>query len=156
MDYRYRDYVYNSETGSIRWAETFVKNHKSKRPGEPAGFKDQKGYLKVSGENRKQIFVHRLAWFLVYGEWPIGVIDHINRDPLDNRIENLRDVDSRANSHNRYDNFDKPPSIRKRWKGFEVRVVFEKKKFYKTLPTEEEAIDFYWNKLKELRSVKMG
>lgn len=32
---------------------------------------------------------HRLAWYLVNGYWP-KEIDHINGDPLDNRLNNLR------------------------------------------------------------------
>jgi hypothetical protein len=43
---------------------------------------------------------HRLAWLYVYGQWPSGVIDHINGDPGDNRISNLRDVDQSANMRN--------------------------------------------------------
>jgi len=34
----------------------------------------------------------RLAWFLYYGDWPKHTIDHINKNSLDHRIENLRDV----------------------------------------------------------------
>ena len=43
----------------------------------------------------------RLAWFAFYGEWPIGVVDHINGDPSDNRIANLRDVSQSWNQQNR-------------------------------------------------------
>ena len=34
---------------------------------------------------------HRLAWALHYGEWPTQCLDHINGNPHDNRIENLRE-----------------------------------------------------------------
>lgn len=44
---------------------------------------------------------HRVAWFYHYGEWPIGMIDHINRDRLDNRISNLRIVTYSENHQNR-------------------------------------------------------
>lgn len=43
---------------------------------------------------------HRLIWFLHYGYWP-GILDHINRNKRDNRIENLREVTSQQNACNR-------------------------------------------------------
>src|SRR6185369_10895033 len=33
---------------------------------------------------------HRLVWLYVYGEWPRGDIDHVNRTRSDNRLCNLR------------------------------------------------------------------
>ena len=48
----------------------------------------------------KKYSAHRLSWLYHYGTWPSNVIDHINGDGLDNRIENLRDVDSQANQKN--------------------------------------------------------
>ncbi len=43
---------------------------------------------------------HRVAWVVYYGKWPKGQIDHINGDRADNRIGNLRDVNSSKNSRN--------------------------------------------------------
>jgi len=43
---------------------------------------------------------HRVVWALHYGEWPKGEIDHINGDPSDNRICNLRDVPHSKNQKN--------------------------------------------------------
>jgi len=34
---------------------------------------------------------HRMVWFWHYGKWPKGQIDHVDENPLNNRIENLRD-----------------------------------------------------------------
>lgn len=42
---------------------------------------------------------HRIAWAIHYGEWP-GEIDHIDGDPSNNRISNLRDVLHTANGKN--------------------------------------------------------
>lgn len=50
-----------------------------------------KRYL-ARNQERKTLKLHRFLWQLEYGtlpEWPLR-IDHINEDPLDNRIENLR------------------------------------------------------------------
>jgi hypothetical protein len=46
---------------------------------------------------------HRLIWALYYKEWPPKemVIDHINGDPFDNKIDNLRLVTHRENAMNR-------------------------------------------------------
>jgi hypothetical protein len=56
-------------------------------------------YFRVSVANTK-IDAHRIAWALYYGSWPAGMIDHINGNPQDNRITNLRDVGPRDNSVN--------------------------------------------------------
>jgi len=42
----------------------------------------------------------RIVWKLHTGKDPVGVIDHINGETSDNRVENLRDVDSSGNSKN--------------------------------------------------------
>ena len=39
------------------------------------------------------------AWH--YGRWPDGEIDHLNRDPRDNRISNLREADRFTQTQNR-------------------------------------------------------
>lgn len=44
---------------------------------------------------------HCLVWLHVKGEWQKGVIDHINGNRSDNRIENLRDVAQAVNCQNR-------------------------------------------------------
>ena len=43
---------------------------------------------------------HRLAWFYVYGVFPSGQIDHINRNKSDNRLVNLRDCSISENKQN--------------------------------------------------------
>jgi len=44
---------------------------------------------------------HRVIWLIVYGKWPDGLVDHINRNAVDNRLFNLRDVSASENQHNR-------------------------------------------------------
>ena len=43
----------------------------------------------------------RLAWFLYYDDWPKYTIDHINKNSLDHRIDNLRDVTQKENNSNK-------------------------------------------------------
>ena len=52
--------------------------------------------------NGKKVYAHRAAWMYVHGDLPPGlVIDHINGNGLDNRIENLRAVTKTVNQRNR-------------------------------------------------------
>lgn len=68
--------------------------------GRAVGGKDAKGYIVI----KSQYFVvkaHRLAWFICHGELP-DLIDHIDGDPANNRISNLRPADKRINNLNRW------------------------------------------------------
>lgn len=44
---------------------------------------------------------HRVAWAIFYGEWPSSEVDHINCDPVDNRIINLRSASRSQNERNK-------------------------------------------------------
>lgn len=69
------------------------------------GCLNTKGYLVATlnlDENRKQVKLHRVIWISKNGIPPHGlVIDHINGNKSDNRIENLRLADIFLNSNNR-------------------------------------------------------
>lgn len=65
----------------------------------PAGSVGGSGYRYICIDG-KQYSAGRLAWFYMYGRWP-QEIDHINRDPDDDRWENLREVSRRENNLNR-------------------------------------------------------
>ena len=55
------------------------------------------------GYKGRKLQVHRVIWKMVNGSDPINVIDHIDNNPLNNNISNLRDVTQRENSLNRKD-----------------------------------------------------
>ena len=92
---------YNPDTGVFVW-----RHHRTNWEDLTAGCERDLGYI-VIRINYRLYRAHRLAWLYVHGRWPRGEIDHINGDPSDNRIANLRLAtigQQRANSRIRSDN----------------------------------------------------
>jgi hypothetical protein len=52
------------------------------------------------GVRGRSYLAHRLAVLYQTGRFPPGVVDHINRDPFDNRWTNLREATPSENSAN--------------------------------------------------------
>ena len=87
--------AYDENTGSFTWARDWYR-----RPfGSSAGSKNTTGHIQISIDSRLYL-AHRLAWLYTYGNWPEGVLDHINRVKDDNRICNIRQVTSSENCQN--------------------------------------------------------
>ena len=87
---------YDPETGVFRWKQ---RTSNRARLDAPAGGQHGTGYLRVNIDGRRY-FMHRLAWFYVYGEWPPEEIDHIDGVRSNNAISNLRLAAHRENSQN--------------------------------------------------------
>lgn len=66
--------------------------------GEIAGHITKDGYRAAMCEG-KRYFAHRIAWKIYYGTEP-EQIDHIDGNPLNNKIDNLRSVTHRQNGLN--------------------------------------------------------
>ena len=64
--------------------------------GKKAGRYRKDGYYEVV-INGKLHLGHRVLWALFYDHWPNGVIDHLDRNPSNNSIDNLRDVTQTVN-----------------------------------------------------------
>jgi hypothetical protein len=104
---------YDSEIGALKWRErprehfVSVKGHKTwnaKWAGKSAGSVSPRGrcYVQISLLGKKHtVLMHRLIWAITYECWPNPEIDHVNGDPADNRLINLREVTHVQNSQNK-------------------------------------------------------
>jgi len=146
---------YDPETGVCTWLrrprEHFETNQlfnwwNSRYSGKEAGSKRRirhSEYRHIHLDHH-MIAIHRAIWAIVHGEWP-NVIDHIDGDGLNNRISNLRNVDSFVNMKNkrRYANCELECGIHKRkggtyFAGIKVNGEYKHLGSFKTL---DEAVD---------------
>ena len=88
---------------------------------------------------------HRIVWEAFHGPIPSGMfVDHINRDKLDNRIENLRLATRSQNSHNchRPKKDGLPKGINKLAKGYQATIHVNGVKYTKKVETLDEAVSW--------------
>lgn len=81
-------YNYDPETGILSWR---VRGAMQIRPGDPVGSHRADGYVRTRIGGR-EFLVHRLIWLYVHGRWPVAHLDHRDRDPGNNRLDNLREA----------------------------------------------------------------
>jgi hypothetical protein len=84
------------EDGELIWK---VRNAHRVKVGDVAGHLNGMGY-KVTSVEGKLYKSHRLIWLWHFGYFPEHGLDHIDRNPSNNRIENLREVSRVCNSRN--------------------------------------------------------
>lgn len=90
---------YDQEAGVFTWLVN--RKGRAARIGDIAGCVRPDGYVYI-GLDGKRHYAHRIAWILVKGEIPDGMeIDHIDHNPANNRISNLRLVTKEGNRKNR-------------------------------------------------------
>lgn len=99
LDTLKRYLAYNPDTGDITWTVRVNSFGGKVQPGVKAGVLREDGRIKI-GFKGKEYFAHRLAWLMFYGRQPEHEIDHVNGNPSDNRIANLREVPHSVNIEN--------------------------------------------------------
>jgi hypothetical protein len=129
--FKEKGFKYNPETGDIYSNKCNIIKY------------NNQGYITCSLKlDNKHITIkgHQLAWFLYYNEVP-HLIDHIDRNTLNNKINNLRNVTHQINQFNRN---GKGYYYNKKAKKYHSQIVLNNKKIYLGLfETEDEARNAY-------------
>lgn len=87
---------YDPETGDVRWR---VNRCARAKAGDLAGSRHTTGYRRVMIDG-KNYTATRIAWVIMTGGWPSGVVDHKDGDPTNDRWSNLRVAPRWANLAN--------------------------------------------------------
>jgi len=110
----------------------------------------QDGYLHIRLDGKNYSFHRLLAIAFIPNPENKQFIDHINRNPLDNRLENLRWATREENQQNQSIHSDNQLGIQHICKhnkvGFQFRIKrngIEHRKWFKTLKEAEEYKDEY-------------
>lgn len=88
--------LFDYKDGNLYWKQTSNKKIKA---GTLAGGIDNKGRKRISIKG-KSYQAHRLVYLLHYGNMP-EMLDHIDGNPLNNKIDNLRPANHSKNGFNR-------------------------------------------------------
>ena len=142
--------TYDPENG------TFIRNKDKKI----LGTKHSTGYvvIRISKPSDKLYKAHRLAWLYMHGSFPTNIIDHINRNGFDNRIENLREVTQKQNTENRLLNKNNTSgfkgvswsNVANKWR---ARIWNNRKEIFLGLYDEKnDAVNAYKNASKKIHS----
>lgn len=106
MTKEYACSLFDYNDGKLFWkVNKTTRNYIGREAGSPAhGYKT----VMVDGKNWR---IHRLVFLMHHGYLP-SLIDHINGDKSDNRIENLRDAGTVGNSRNQRIRFDNKTGVK--------------------------------------------
>ena len=147
--------------GNLIWRHNplSTKTWNTRFAGKPAGSLRSDGYVavqfKLNGKRCVQK-VHRLIWLLFNGKFPEFDLDHIDRNPSNNKIENLRDVPHQVNGFNRGPNKNNKSGLKgvswhKKNSTWIAHISFSGKKIYLgSFKDKEEAVQARLLKEKEL------
>lgn len=147
---------YDPDTGVLTW---------KRRPCLTVGdarFNTRNAYKTAGNRRGRYICVsiydakhqaHRVIWALVYGVWPPEMIDHIDGDGTNNRLQNLRLATRSQNMENRFAGRNNSSghvgliwrADRERWYGQIVRKTPKGRVTYRTrfYRNKQDAIEAY-------------
>ena len=99
---------YEPETGKLFWLPRPESMFPTPHSGRTWNTKNANREAFISSNQvykagyifKTKYLAHRVAYALYYNRWPEETIDHINGDPCDNRIINLRSVSPSINLRN--------------------------------------------------------
>lgn len=138
--------LHYEQDGRLIWD---VVRGSTARPGVPCGTPSAEGRLQMSLFGLK-VYVADVVWFIHHGYWPRErnkLLDHINSDRSDNRIENLRLCTKQENSFNRsvrYDNKLGIKGVSTFGKKFKARIMKDQVSYFLgSYDTKEEAAAAY-------------
>lgn len=145
---------YNPISGEFFWRDYQLPSRKARRKtgraciGSRAGHNRKRdGYLELRYDGTLYLG-HRLAWLYVHGEWPSGELDHINGNPADNRIKNLRPAtrsQQNGNTRRRRNNktgFKGVCKYRDRYSAY-IKIPKQKSKYLGSFASPQEAHQAY-------------
>jgi len=128
-----REYFeYSLLTGRLIWRK---RSGKRGKPGAPAGFINRKGYrvVRFKGKN----YIHsRMVYYFMTGIYPELSIDHIDRNPGNDCIWNLRVATVEQQMHNRTLNCT---GVRKSGNRYQMRIMIMGKRTCQSFDTFEKA-----------------
>lgn len=88
--------LYDANSGCVTLRRTIPRVGTA---GREIGYVDDHGYVRLTILGHR-LRAHQVAWITMTGDYPRGLIDHINGNKCDNRWSNLRDVDTSINGQN--------------------------------------------------------
>lgn len=94
-------FIFDFERGSLKWRHP--GNNHAKLVDAEAGYyrttERGKKYRMIT-INKTPFYRSRLMYLAFYGEWPMPMVDHKNRDSTDDSIGNLRPANKSENAQN--------------------------------------------------------
>lgn len=133
---------YDPETGIFIWRKHPYKGRAA--VGDRAGSPNPVTGYRFIGIDGEVYAEHQMAWLYFHGTVPESILDHVNGEPADNRIANLRYATASQNNANRRRHKSNKSGFKgvsaSGFGGFMAQAKKDKKQYYfGTFKTAEEA-----------------